>query len=184
MGPKTSQAFDELRLSPGQTTWILGWLDWPIDSLLVIPYKSSGFFFFVPFSSCFRKKTSFLGISTREREREMARIEAILLLSALVLVSSLPVSRSSKKPAAIARKEDIPFIKCQVCQKLAHQLHHQVNKKQTQISPKKVSFSHQDPTLFTSLDLICIWPSGSFLFSLISSNMAWFFCVLFSILVY
>ncbi|RWR73587.1 Saposin B [Cinnamomum micranthum f. kanehirae] len=69
----------------------------------------------------------------------MERIEAILLLSALVLFSSLPISHSSKKPVAVARKEDIPFIKCQVCQKLANQLHHQVNIKQSQISPKKIS---------------------------------------------
>eukprot|EP00268_Persea_americana_P069516 TRINITY_DN988_c0_g1_i1.p1 TRINITY_DN988_c0_g1~~TRINITY_DN988_c0_g1_i1.p1 ORF type:complete len:298 (+),score=79.75 TRINITY_DN988_c0_g1_i1:115-1008(+) len=69
----------------------------------------------------------------------MARIEAILLFSVLVLLLSLPISQSSKKPVAVARKEDIPFIKCQVCQKLAHQLHHQVNAKQSQISPKKIS---------------------------------------------
>eukprot|EP00268_Persea_americana_P069518 TRINITY_DN988_c0_g1_i3.p1 TRINITY_DN988_c0_g1~~TRINITY_DN988_c0_g1_i3.p1 ORF type:complete len:261 (+),score=67.43 TRINITY_DN988_c0_g1_i3:115-897(+) len=68
----------------------------------------------------------------------MARIEAILLFSVLVLLLSLPISQSSKKPVAVARKEDIPFIKCQVCQKLAHQLHHQVNAKQSQISPKKL----------------------------------------------
>ena len=38
----------------------------------------------------------------------------------------------------IARKEDIPFIKCQVCEKLAKELYEQVKDKQLQISPKKV----------------------------------------------
>lgn len=39
-----------------------------------------------------------------------------------------------------ARKEDIPYIKCQVCEKLAAQLYDQVQKKQAEISPKKVFF--------------------------------------------
>ncbi|XP_077217121.1 uncharacterized protein LOC143851537 [Tasmannia lanceolata] len=68
----------------------------------------------------------------------MAKVESIVLLYALLL-SSIPISHSSKKPVPIARKEDIPFIKCQVCQKLSAQLYHQVKKKETQISPKKVS---------------------------------------------
>ncbi|KAJ7973730.1 hypothetical protein O6P43_003918 [Quillaja saponaria] len=57
-----------------------------------------------------------------------------------VLVSAwVPVSQCSKKPVAVARKEDIPYIKCQVCEKLASQLYHQVQRKQAEIAPKKIS---------------------------------------------
>ncbi|KAL5975591.1 hypothetical protein ACLOJK_019916 [Asimina triloba] len=66
------------------------------------------------------------------------RIGGMILLFAL-LISSLPISESSKKLNSVARKEDIPFIKCQVCQQLANQLYQQVNKKRAQISPKKIS---------------------------------------------
>ncbi|XP_077211423.1 uncharacterized protein LOC143846755 [Tasmannia lanceolata] len=68
----------------------------------------------------------------------MGSVGAIILLSVLLL-SLISISHSSKKTVPIARKEDIPFIKCQVCQKLATQLYHQLKKKETQISPKKVS---------------------------------------------
>ncbi|KAK6151912.1 hypothetical protein DH2020_014547 [Rehmannia glutinosa] len=51
----------------------------------------------------------------------------------------MPLSHCAKKPVAVARKEDIPFIKCQVCEKLASQLYHQVQAKQAEISPKKIS---------------------------------------------
>ncbi|PPD98018.1 hypothetical protein GOBAR_DD04957 [Gossypium barbadense] len=56
-----------------------------------------------------------------------------------LLTISLPVSVYAKKPVAIPRKEDIPYIKCQVCEKIASQLVQQVQSKQTQISPKKIS---------------------------------------------
>jgi len=46
----------------------------------------------------------------------------------------------SNNPAAAARKEDIPYIKCQVCEKLASEVVSQVQKKEAQISPKKVIF--------------------------------------------
>nr|GMD55821.1 pentatricopeptide repeat-containing protein At2g15690-like [Ipomoea batatas] len=49
----------------------------------------------------------------------------------------LPISECAKKEAA--RKEDIPYIKCQVCEKLSYQLYHQVQSKQADISPKKMS---------------------------------------------
>ncbi|CAK9147251.1 unnamed protein product [Ilex paraguariensis] len=63
-----------------------------------------------------------------------------VLMVVIVLVSSwVPISHCSKKPVGVARKEDIPYIKCQVCEKLAQQLYHQVHKKQDQISPKKIS---------------------------------------------
>uniref|UniRef100_A0A2P2JHI4 Saposin B-type domain-containing protein n=1 Tax=Rhizophora mucronata TaxID=61149 RepID=A0A2P2JHI4_RHIMU len=63
-----------------------------------------------------------------------------VLVTALVVSAWPPASHGSvKKPVTVARKEDIPFIKCQVCEMLASQLYHQVQKKQSQISPKKIS---------------------------------------------
>ncbi|XP_072052140.1 uncharacterized protein [Arachis hypogaea] len=57
-----------------------------------------------------------------------------------VVVSTwLPLSECFKKPAVLARKEDIPYIKCQVCELLAKQLHQQVKKKQAETAPKKIS---------------------------------------------
>ncbi|XP_027069457.1 uncharacterized protein [Coffea arabica] len=63
-----------------------------------------------------------------------------LLLSLLVVISSwISISECSKKPSGVARKEDIPYIKCQVCEELAYQLYQQVQAKQAEISPKKIS---------------------------------------------
>ncbi|XP_050375260.1 uncharacterized protein LOC126792823 [Argentina anserina] len=61
-------------------------------------------------------------------------IFTVVLISALV-----SISECAKKPVTVARKEDVPFIKCQVCEKLAAQLHHQVEKKRAEIEPKKIS---------------------------------------------
>ncbi|KAK8610392.1 hypothetical protein V6N13_081550 [Hibiscus sabdariffa] len=71
----------------------------------------------------------------------MGKMEQILvlLIPVLLLSTSLPVSLCAKKPVAAPRKEDIPYIKCQVCEKLASQLYQQVQSKQAQISPKKIS---------------------------------------------
>lgn len=63
----------------------------------------------------------------------------VLVFSILVISTWLQVSHCSKKPVGVARRDDIPYIKCQVCEKLAAQLYHQVEKKQAQISPKKIS---------------------------------------------
>ncbi|XP_057768314.1 uncharacterized protein LOC130988471 [Salvia miltiorrhiza] len=64
----------------------------------------------------------------------------LLVLYALMIVCSLtPLSHSAKKPVGIARKEDIPYIKCQVCEKLASQIYHQVEAKRAEVSPKKLS---------------------------------------------
>ena len=62
-------------------------------------------------------------------------IVTIMLLTAALL----PVSECAKKPLTSARKEDIPYIKCQVCEKLASELYNQVQSKQSQIAPKKVT---------------------------------------------
>ncbi|XP_075509711.1 uncharacterized protein LOC142546091 isoform X1 [Primulina tabacum] len=67
---------------------------------------------------------------------------ALLVLSCYVVFLVLPwipVSHCTKKPVGVARKEDIPYIKCQVCEKLASQLYHQVQARQAEISPKKIS---------------------------------------------
>ncbi|CAL9193370.1 unnamed protein product [Musa hybrid cultivar] len=81
----------------------------------------------------------------REQQKaEMARLSqrilsSLFLLLLLFIYSSLPYFvASSKKPPPAARKGDIPFIRCQVCEKIAHQIIHQVKKKEAQISPKKV----------------------------------------------
>lgn len=74
----------------------------------------------------------------------MARIKAaVLVYVAVILLLSTwaPISYCAKKPVAGARKEDVPYITCQVCEKLASQLYHQVQKKQAQISPKKAILS-------------------------------------------
>ncbi|KAF5481891.1 hypothetical protein F2P56_002503 [Juglans regia] len=71
----------------------------------------------------------------------MAYLKSLLFVGVYVLLVSawIPVSHCSKKPATVARKEDIPYIRCQVCEKLAAQLYHQVQKKQAEIAPKKIS---------------------------------------------
>ncbi|KAJ0487980.1 putative saposin B type domain-containing protein [Helianthus annuus] len=61
------------------------------------------------------------------------------LFFTLLLCSSWIQISYCSKPAGIARKDDIPFIKCQVCEKLAKELHEQIRDKQDQISPKKIS---------------------------------------------
>ncbi|GMN50710.1 hypothetical protein TIFTF001_019858 [Ficus carica] len=70
----------------------------------------------------------------------MANLKAIfVVVSVLLTLTSLPGSECAKKPVSGARKEDVPYIKCQVCEKLAAQLYHQVQKKRAEISPKKIS---------------------------------------------
>ncbi|KAL6523605.1 hypothetical protein OROGR_017208 [Orobanche gracilis] len=62
-----------------------------------------------------------------------------LLYAILIIYCWVPMSHCAKKPVGVARKEDIPYIKCQVCEKLASQLYHQVKAKQAEISPRKIS---------------------------------------------
>ncbi|XP_055824800.1 uncharacterized protein LOC129893316 [Solanum dulcamara] len=65
---------------------------------------------------------------------------ALLLISFIVITIWFPiVVQCSKKAVGVARKEDIPYIRCQVCEKLAYQLYHHVQNKQAEISPKKIS---------------------------------------------
>lgn len=56
----------------------------------------------------------------------------------MIVSSFTPLSHSAKNPVGIARKEDIPYIKCHVCEMLASQIHRQVEAKRAEISPKKV----------------------------------------------
>jgi len=60
------------------------------------------------------------------------------LVVSVAIASWIPLSHCAKKPVGIARKEDVPYIKCQVCEILAKQLHQQVQSKKAEISPKKV----------------------------------------------
>ncbi|KAK1413872.1 hypothetical protein QVD17_29608 [Tagetes erecta] len=60
------------------------------------------------------------------------------LISLLLCSSWIKITYCSKQ-AGVARKDDIPFIKCQVCEKLAKELYEQVRDKQAEISPKKIS---------------------------------------------
>ncbi|XP_009802306.1 uncharacterized protein [Nicotiana sylvestris] len=69
----------------------------------------------------------------------MAKVPLLLLLSLMVITTWFPITHCSKKPVGVARKEDIPYIKCQVCEKLAYQLYNQVQNKRAEISPKKIS---------------------------------------------
>ncbi|XP_071742364.1 uncharacterized protein [Rutidosis leptorrhynchoides] len=61
----------------------------------------------------------------------------ILSLILLLCVSNIQISYAAKQ-AGVARREDVPFIKCQVCEKLAKELYVQVQDKQHQIAPKKI----------------------------------------------
>ncbi|KAL1210633.1 hypothetical protein V5N11_006949 [Cardamine amara subsp. amara] len=69
----------------------------------------------------------------------MNRVLIALTLALLASSALFPVSDAAKKPSSAPRKEDVPYIKCQVCEKLASQLHQLVKEKQQQISPKKIS---------------------------------------------
>lgn len=95
----------------------------------------------------------------------MANVNQILVVVSMLFVgwSGLPVSESVQKPVAGARKEDIPYIKCQVCEKLASQLHQQVQKKQAQISPKKVISSSWFFMLMSSFCFFFFFLNGGLL---------------------
>lgn len=86
----------------------------------------------------------------------MAKVKRILVVVVSVMVAALavlPLSHGAKKPVTVARKEDIPYIKCQVCQKLAAQLYHQVHNQQARIAPNKVLFLS---SLSLSLSLVAL----------------------------
>ncbi|GJR87095.1 hypothetical protein Tco_0211106 [Tanacetum coccineum] len=59
-----------------------------------------------------------------------------LIICLLQIVNCLALDNNK---GGIARKDDIPFIKCQVCEKLAKELYEQARDKQLKISPKKIT---------------------------------------------
>ena len=63
-----------------------------------------------------------------------------VVVVSMVVAAWMPFSHCSKKPVGVARKEDIQYIKCHVCEKLAKELYQQVQNKQAEIAPKKVIF--------------------------------------------
>ncbi|CAN0901387.1 hypothetical protein LINGRAHAP2_LOCUS21390 [Linum grandiflorum] len=70
----------------------------------------------------------------------MRQWTTMAVLALLVFsVAWVPSSVCAKKVETAARREDVPFIRCQVCEMIAAQLQQQVQKKQAQISPKKIS---------------------------------------------
>lgn len=71
---------------------------------------------------------------------KLRELVLLVVFSCAILLSSwVPISESAKKAVGAARREDVPYIKCQVCEKLANQLYRQVHSKQAGISPKKIS---------------------------------------------
>ena len=70
------------------------------------------------------------------------RAVALLLAVALAAAVLHPVAAAGqKKPATAARREDIPYIRCQVCERIAREISAQVAKKQQALPPsKKVHF--------------------------------------------
>lgn len=71
----------------------------------------------------------------------MAKSDQVAIITLLLVVASscVNLSHGAKKPAGNPRKDDIPYIKCQVCEKVAKELYSQVQAKSAQISPKKVT---------------------------------------------
>eukprot|EP01018_Ginkgo_biloba_P015054 Gb_15758 [translate_table: standard] len=71
-------------------------------------------------------------------EIAMARCWSLLVIILVVMLTGQAFG-SSKKPIPLARRDDIPYIKCGVCEEIAKQLHLRVNNKRNQISPKQLS---------------------------------------------
>lgn len=63
----------------------------------------------------------------------------LLLLLAGVFISGLEQVNADKKVVATARKEDIPLIKCSVCEVIAKQLVRQVKDKREKAAPRKIT---------------------------------------------
>ncbi|KAL6839595.1 hypothetical protein ACP4OV_030534 [Aristida adscensionis] len=64
------------------------------------------------------------------------RAAALLVAVALAAVLLHPAA-AQKKPATAARREDIPYIRCQVCERMAREISAQVAKKQQPLPPSK-----------------------------------------------
>lgn len=68
----------------------------------------------------------------------MARFLGLGLIFVFAVLTGQAMA-APKKPIAVARKEDIPYIKCGVCQQIVKQLDRQVTNKRKQIAPKRLS---------------------------------------------
>ncbi|KAL3744791.1 hypothetical protein ACJRO7_013973 [Eucalyptus globulus] len=61
-----------------------------------------------------------------------------VVLCLILISTSMPTSECSSIPAPVAREEDVQYIKCQVCEKLASKLYRQVKNKRDQISFQEI----------------------------------------------
>ncbi|KAH0451203.1 hypothetical protein IEQ34_018502 [Dendrobium chrysotoxum] len=72
--------------------------------------------------------------------RKIHVLTALFFLIFLSCIVPLSIASPKKKaPPSAARKEDIQYINCQVCEKIAQQIYNQVKGKESKISPKKIS---------------------------------------------
>uniref|UniRef100_A0A0D9WLZ2 Saposin B-type domain-containing protein n=1 Tax=Leersia perrieri TaxID=77586 RepID=A0A0D9WLZ2_9ORYZ len=63
---------------------------------------------------------------------------AVALAAAVIMLhASAAEAAGQKKPATAARREDIPYIRCQVCERIAREISAQVAKKQQALPPNK-----------------------------------------------
>ncbi len=74
--------------------------------------------------------------ATRADQRKEMRLPVLLLLCAFALVSGQGFT-NPKKPEAVARKEDVKFIKCQACEALAMHALRQVKAAREGLKPGK-----------------------------------------------
>lgn len=59
------------------------------------------------------------------------------LAAVLLLVAPAAEAAGQKKPATAARREDVPYIRCQVCERIAREISAQVAAKQQALPPSK-----------------------------------------------
>eukprot|EP00250_Pteridium_aquilinum_P012013 c20453_g1_i1 orf=97-1122(+) len=81
-------------------------------------------------------------IARGEAITAMARSSArfvLLCMYACLTLAMVAAKTSSKSAPAVARKEDIKYIKCAVCNEIAKELSRQVNKKRSEAAPKQLS---------------------------------------------
>ena len=69
--------------------------------------------------------------------RAVALLVAVALAAVLLYPVAAAAAAGQKKPATAARREDIPYIRCQVCERIAREISAQVAKKQQALPPSK-----------------------------------------------
>jgi hypothetical protein len=72
------------------------------------------------------------------QQMAMARFLGLGFLFVFAVIAGQAMA-APKKPIAVARREDIPYIKCGVCEQIVKQLDRQVTNKRNQIAPKRLS---------------------------------------------